>query len=310
MRLADLPEAVLARHLRGPGLHLDTGAFIVRVRSDVDGLVRALAEAYANHPVETDEVIDHFDIAVLRQKGLGWPGRRGVQAYIGGRAELEAFPRDFAYPMLESILNWHIAKHVLRYVTFHAGAVERDGKAVILTGPSGAGKSTLCAALSQTGWRLLSDELVLVRPGDPAVLGNPRPISLKNDSIRRIANLAPDARFSAPYEGTAKGTIAFLYPTSEAVARAAETARPRLVVLPKYVPDAEPSLREIEKAKGFMTLVENSVNYFSTLRTGFDALAAMTDMCRFYELSYRDLDAALGTLAGLIDAAPGGTEAA
>jgi HprK-related kinase A len=307
MRIGDLSTADLARHLRGTGLHLDTGAFIVRLRSDIDDLVDALAEAYANHPVETAEVVDHFDLALLAQSGLR---RGGARAYVGGREALPPFPRSLAFPMLESMLNWCIAKQVLYLVAFHAGAVERDGKAVILTGPSGAGKSTLCAALSQSGWRLLSDEIVLVRPQGPVVLANPRPISLKNESIRRVGALAPQARFSRRYEETAKGTIAFLHPARDAVVRAAEPAAPRIVVLPTYRSDAAPGLRELEKAAGFMALVENSVNYFSTLRTGFDTLAAMTDACRFFALSYDDLTSAVDMLGQLVDAVPGAVEAA
>lgn len=44
-------------------------------------------------------------------------------------------------------------------VFMHASALEMDGKAILLVGESGAGKSTLCWALTQCGFRYLSDEL-------------------------------------------------------------------------------------------------------------------------------------------------------
>ncbi|HUG85310.1 MAG TPA: hypothetical protein VMM13_12135 [Euzebya sp.] len=40
----------------------------------------------------------------------------------------------------------------------HAGAVERDGRAVVIAGQSGSGKSTLVTKLLGEGWRYLTDE--------------------------------------------------------------------------------------------------------------------------------------------------------
>ena len=37
-------------------------------------------------------------------------------------------------------------------IRLHAGAVERDGRSLLLVGSSGKGKSTLTAALVQRGW--------------------------------------------------------------------------------------------------------------------------------------------------------------
>lgn len=61
---------------------------------------------------------------------------------------------------------------------FHAGAVERDGRVVLVLGNSGDGKSTLTGALVQAGWRYLTDELVVVDPGSFRVHPYPRPLDL------------------------------------------------------------------------------------------------------------------------------------
>ena len=206
--------------------------------------------------------------------------------------------------MLESILNWCIAKSVLRFVVFHAGAVERGGQAMILTGPSGSGKSTLCAGLSQSGWRLISDELVLLNPQGPALAGNPRPISLKNEAIESIRELEPAATFTQAYEGTIRGTISFLCPTADSVARAGEPAIPSRVIFPSFRAGSGAQVKEIERAQGFMRLIENSVNYVTTLGTGFEAVAGVADLCRFYELTFGDLESATDALETLT---PGAT---
>ncbi len=310
MILSDLSVAALSARLHDPGLVLNTGAFRVRLRSDVEGVARELAAAYANHRIESDPAIHHMRIEIRRGRWRGFGRDRGVVASVNGQAILGPFPTYLAYPMLESIFNWCIAKSVLRFIVFHAGAVERDGRALILTGPSGSGKSTLCAGLSQSGWRLISDELILLRPGDPALVGNPRPISLKNEAIDRIRDLGPAAKFTEVYEGTIRGTISFLCPTEESVARAGEPAVPSRVIFPSFRTGSATEVKEIEKAQGFMRLIENSVNYVTTLRTGFEAVAGVTDICRFYELTFGDLETAFAAIEKIAEPEPTGAGAA
>lgn len=310
MLIKDIPEADLRGFLRGTGIHLDTGAFTTRLRAHSADLSRSLAEVYADYPIETEPTIDDFQVVVGRASG--WRGLFGREqkAHIEDGPGLPPFAADFAFPILESMLNWCIVKRVYRYVTFHAGAVERDGRSVILTGPSGAGKSTLCAALAHSGWRLLSDELALLRTDIPEVVANPRPISLKNEAIARVAELASGARFSRPYHGTVKGTIRFVCPPPQAVAAAKTGARPHLVIAPSFSPDGACKLEPMSKAQGFMYLIRNSVNYFATMKTGFEAVANTVDLCEFYRLSYGDLDDAMAMIDRLHQARMKGERAA
>lgn len=50
----------------------------------------------------------------------------------------------------------------------HAGAVEIDGRAVLLVGRGGSGKSTTALACAQAGFGFLGDDLCVVEPADPA----------------------------------------------------------------------------------------------------------------------------------------------
>lgn len=56
----------------------------------------------------------------------------------------------------------------------HAGAVERDGRAMLLSGPSAQGKSTLTTLLCERGWRLMSDDFAPIQSGSDFVLPFPQ----------------------------------------------------------------------------------------------------------------------------------------
>jgi HprK-related kinase A len=164
---------------------------------------------------------------------------------------------------------------------------------VLLPAPPGSGKSTLCAALVTRGWRLLSDEMTLVRLDDGAVLPLPRPVSLKNESIGVIRAYAPDAVLSTPVANTNKGTIAHLKAPGASIARAGDPARPAFIVFPRYEAQAPTSLVPLPKARAFMGVAENAFNYQVLGQRGFTALGALIDATTAFEFRYSRLDDAV-----------------
>ncbi len=66
--------------------------------------------------------------------------------------------------------------------SLHAAAVGRDGKCVLFAGPSGAGKSTLSAALSCSGFDVLTDDALWLEQHSVDVLGLPLALKLREGS--------------------------------------------------------------------------------------------------------------------------------
>jgi hypothetical protein len=178
--------------------------------------------------------------------------------------------------MFEWVMNWCVTHRAHSYLIIHAAVLERHGRAVVLPAPPGSGKSTLCAALVTRGWRLLSDEMTLVRLEDGAVLPLPRPVSLKNGSIDVIRAFAPDAVLSPPVENTTKGTIAHLKAPPASIARA-DPARPAFIVFPRYEAGPPPALSPLPKARAFMSVAENAFNYQVLGVRGFTALGCLIE---------------------------------
>jgi HprK-related kinase A len=215
--LGALAPLELRRRFAGAGLVLRTGPFRSRIRTNIPHLVDAIALLYADYPVEDDAFAD-FQLN-LEATG-GW--RRWLRPQVrfdqDGVAPFKPLPLAQAHPMFEWVMNWCVSNKAHGYLVIHAAVLEKNGCAVILPAPPGSGKSTLCAALASRGWRLLSDELTLVRPADLALVPVPRPVSLKNASIDVIRRWAPHAVFGPAVPKTIKGTIAHMRAPQASVA--------------------------------------------------------------------------------------------
>ena len=163
--LADVDPAELSQALSGAGLWFDVGAAVLRVRSDSAALPGQLQVAYGHFPF-----VDRADWADLHVR-IGAPTglrrwiRPQVLLHCDGQQPFEPFPADSPLPLFEWGSNWLIGQRLNDLLLLHAGAVERDGLALLLPAMPGSGKSTLTAALSLRGWRLLSDEFGAFDPG-------------------------------------------------------------------------------------------------------------------------------------------------
>lgn len=286
-------------YVRGAMVGIGRYSIAINLETRRPDLERQIADLYGLYPQHGLTTLPDVTITLKRQSRWSSLFRPEVRAFANGEAPYGAVPVRWAVPVLEATLNWFVWSHVARVLLLHAAVAERDGRAVIMSGPSGAGKSTLCTALAARGWRILSDEIAMVRPHDGQLQPHPRPISLKNAAIDIAATMLPDAYLSERFANPTKGTVAFMRPPPPAIARAGETADPVLVVFPRYRPDAAVDLEPIEKAQAFMRLIECSGNYFTLLESGFETLANLVESCDHYALVYESVDEAVSVIESL-----------
>jgi HprK-related kinase A len=285
--------------LGGERLRLRNGPFAIELSTSVPELVPELHALYAGYPAPgADDFVD-FHIAITRPRGLRRWIHPQVRFEFDGTQPFKPLPRDQALPIFEWGLNWTIATQANEYLIIHAAAIERDGRMVIMPGRPGSGKSTLCAGLVNRGWRLLSDEMTLLRLDDRMAVPLARPISLKNESIAVMRRFVPGAVFSREATDTAKGTVALMAAPPESVARIDEPAKPAFVIFPRFVAGAPARIERVSKAKTLLDLGENAFNYSVHGARGFDCLADLLDECDCFEFSYGDLDEAVRVFAAL-----------
>ena len=300
MILSDLLYPVVRQQLASDGLILKIGPFSFRLSTSIPSIAYAVTRLYADYPLLNTS--DFVDYAVHIAGGSGfrrWFRRQAIFKFDGGEPFVP-LPEAHAFPLLEWSMNWCIATHAHQFLLLHSAVIEREGCAVILPAPPGSGKSTLCAGLVNRGWRLLSDELALISLKDASISPLGRPISLKNQSIDVIGSYVPDAVFSQVVHDTSKGSVSLLKVPTDTLRRIHETAKPRWVIFPRYVPGASARLSPRSKANSMLELGRNSFNYMVLGRAGFEILSKVMDGSDCYDFEYSQLDDAVAILDRLV----------
>jgi len=299
VKVCELSSSELARRLRHAGIYLRVGPFITHLRSPIPTVAEGIHRLYADHALADNNDFADFHISLTRPADIRrWFGPQVVFSF-DGFSPFRPLPLVQAFPMFEWTLNWCIANHSNQYLILHAASIEKDGYGAILPGPPGSGKSTLCAALVNHGWRLLSDELALVRLRDGQLIGLARPANLKNESIDIIKEYAPGVTMGRVSKDTIKGTVAHMKPPLDSVEHVADPASPAWVIFPKYRANEATHFKPRSKACTFIYAAENSFNYSHLGLKGFQALESVIDSSDCYDFTYSDLDEAVALFNAL-----------
>lgn len=254
--------------------------------------IETLADLYAGYP-EPDDGICDFTVRLEPEK----PWRRWVRPSVAINGDYmlpDAAPLPLSMGLLaaEMGMNLQMALGQKRYLLLHASSAEKDGRALIMTGESGAGKSTLSALLGERGWRLMGDEFALLDLADGTLRAFPRAISLKNGAIQVMEGEVSGERFGPRLEGTPKGVIRHLRPNKAAIDRMDESARPALILFPRF--GSKTDARTVGQAEVFMRLTQASTNYVALGAAGFDALTGLISNCPAAAIDYPNTESAIG----------------
>jgi len=265
---------------------LRIGPIGFRIGSDWRAPVDQLRSLYRDYPAPQDGVADYTVRLFARRPWRRWL-RPSVE--IGGDYMLpEAAPLPLRHGLLaaEMAMNLQMALGARRHLLLHASAVERDGRAVLMTGVSGAGKSTLATLLAARGWRFMGDEFALLDPATGLLHAFPRLISLKNAAIPAAEAAWPDARMGPLMAATPKGDIRHMVPDARAIAAMDQPATPALLLFPRYGDAA--AVRPVPPAEAFVRMTQASTNYVALGEPGFTAMTRLIAQVPTVAIDYPD----------------------
>ena len=301
MKLASLSRSDLTKRVIAGQFRIRIGPFNIRLSSAYTGVVDLIHQLYSDYELEAPAGISDHNLRLARPRLLRRFYRPQVRFLTDGYSPFAPFPVDHAFPLFEWGLNWCVATYSHQFLMLHAAVVEKNGRAVLLPAWPGSGKSTLCAALVHRGWRLLSDEFGLLRPGINAIVPFPRCIPLKNESIAVMRDFAPEAISGPVFTKTRKGDVSHLKAPAESVQRSAEVAVPGFVIFPRYMPGKQAILKPLPKARAFMKLAGNSFNYELLGEKGFQTVALLIRSCSSFLFHYGDLEKAVQVMDSLVE---------
>jgi len=278
-------------------LALRIGPIGFRIGSDWRAPIDQLRSLYRDYPAPQDGVADYTVRLFARRPWRRWL-RPSVE--IGGDYMLpEAAPLPLRHGLLaaEMAMNLQMALGARRHLLLHASAVERDGRAVLMTGVSGAGKSTLATLLAARGWRFMGDEFALLDPATGLLHAFPRLISLKNAAIPAAEAAWPDARMGPLMAATPKGDIRHMVPDVRAIAAMDQPATPALLLFPRYGDAA--AVRPVPPAEAFVRMTQASTNYVALGEAGFTAMTRLIAQIPAVAIDYPDGASGVAQVEGL-----------
>lgn len=286
--LGGFPRTVIESGLRRGGICLDVGTFRFRVRSNCAFLADPLYQLYAAYPasLNTTDLVD-FEIELRRKRKFRSPE---VEFIWEGKSPFPPLPISQTHPLFEWGLNWVIATLSGNDVVIHSAVVEKNGWALILPGDPGSGKSTLCATLALNDWRLLSDELTIIDRSTLSVRPIPRPISLKDQSIRLVQSIFPNNYLTKPISDTRKGDIAYAKPCNRSVQAVNQTAPIGMILYPRYRPKSSLEITPISKAFALAKLLENTFNVGLLGKEGVVDAAKAISCAKCFQITYSRFD--------------------
>jgi hypothetical protein len=203
--------------------------------------------------------------------------------------------REEIVPTAEALVTVAgIDQLVDRYIIFHAGAVSRSGRAILLPAASGAGKSTLVAALVACGFTCLGDDTVLYDPGRRKLLPLVRSITLKAGSTALLAPFYTQPLPEPTVRRFGQKLVTFVTPGPDAWPR--EPVAVAAVVVPERTDDRTAELIPLSRAEMLPRLLAQCSSH---QRAGARAVQVALDLIRQVDcwvLRYGRLDEAVELL--------------
>ena len=167
------------------------GDAVVQVGTDVPAVAELLRAILRSLDV-TEQILQEPPL-VLWLLDSSRTAEGTLSSYFNGRRVEHALPVGIVLQLALQELNQIATQLTFESILLHAGAVERDGEAVVLVGESGMGKSTLTAAMVRSGYAYLSDEIAIIDPESFAVRAYPKAIDLAAESCA-LLEIEPTVR--------------------------------------------------------------------------------------------------------------------
>ena len=228
---------------------------------------------------------------------------QGWQLLVDGEPTIAVSSPDALAGALEwQVVGVAVQRLASRYLLLHAGALDLDGRGILLPAASRSGKTTLTAALVAAGCRYYSDDIAALTRHDLLLHPFLRSLCIKPGSFEVLSRDYPQLAGSPAYARFRAGDVRYLAPSPEAVPDSPVPIR--CIVFPRYVLGAATELTPLRRAEALPRLLDGLCNPRAQLGRDLPPLLELLRGAACYTLTVGDLDRAVRSVLD-VAAGPG-----
>jgi hypothetical protein len=189
------------------------------------------------------------------------------------------------------------------FLAFHAAAVARAGRCLLMPGTGGVGKTSLTAALLCEGFQYLSDDVTLLDAQPLSARGLPYSLCIKESALDPLSRYYPklpqlpiykrkdgkQVRYLSPPDGTYNWNKGKGYPV-------------RWIVFPNYRPNAQTALGPLNRPEALRRLMAHAARPRHLSRAAIFDLVHWIRSVDCFDLSMASLPEAVERLQALVRA--------
>lgn len=201
-------------------------------------------------------------------------------------------------PILMDEIRKSCYEHVRDYILLHAGAVVKNGRAILLPGKSESGKTTLTLGLMNHGYKYLTDEISAIYHETMEVSPFQRPIYV--DTWSRPLRQEVNKSFKTYRYRDEGERWQYIVPQNGAVMPRDVRWKVDWIIFPRYTPKGKVILKPLGPAKAIMALMQRGWNQRLFTDRGLKIFTGLVRRARCYTLEMGDLEEACELVEGLV----------
>lgn len=214
--------------------------------------------------------------------------------------------KDISSIQLYSLIHFIFFSNCAKYLSkqgklmFHAAALQKEGKTIVLPANSGSGKSTLAIALSSRGWRCFTDELAVLDPEELTIKPLPIPVRIRSGSFTPLLPFYPNIPELQTYEDLNQNKIRWIILPKENLAAADSTGTPiTTLIFPRYTEKTTTKLLPLDKSIALERLSATGSSEREMTLDDAKAMVRLIEQTPCYELIFSDLQEAISAIESI-----------
>lgn len=202
-------------------------------------------------------------------------------------------------PILMDEIRASCYEHVKDYLLVHAGAVVKNGRAILLPGKSESGKTTLTLGLMNHGYKHLTDEVGAIHHETTEVVPFQRPIYMWSWS-RPLRQEVSKSFKTYRYRDEEGARWQYIVPQDGAVMPVDARWKVDWIIFPRYIPRGKAVLKPLGAAEAIVALMQRCWNAQLFPDGGLKICAGLVRRAQCYTLEMGDLEEACKLIEGLV----------